>query len=96
MTKKGRPAGSRNRSWPIAQELPARCPTCGGTEREVLRITASHQIAGSTPDGQPYDRVVWRNVRCRCGQYYRVRSYEFNGNPVIFPEADEKQPPPSG
>lgn len=85
MARKGRPPGATNRAWPTVTHLPPGCPSCGGTERESLRIVVERHISGELPDGRAYDRVVWRNVRCRgCGQHYRVRSYEKDsGNPAI-------------
>ncbi len=58
---------------------PARCPACGSTSHVVARKIVERDLAGEIA-GQPYDRVIWRRLRCRqCQQLYTARFYEFSG-----------------
>lgn len=73
-----RSKGSKNIE--IVQEVEApRCPNCKSTRCEVLATRAQEDYAGTTGDGQPYNRIVRRNVRCAdCGQVRIDRSLEFD------------------
>lgn len=76
----GRPPGQRNREYAIVEEIPAACPACGGTNLTV--------IPGSPPRvmdyaGGSYDRIVWRNKICECGQHVCVRTREKETKDVI-------------
>jgi predicted RNA-binding Zn-ribbon protein involved in translation (DUF1610 family) len=58
---------------------PARCPKCGSTSHVVARKIVERDVAGEIA-GQPFDRVIWRRLRCRkCEQLYTARFYEFSG-----------------
>lgn len=92
MHRKGRLPGSKNRDWTEVGQIPARCPSCLSTEREILRIAAAEDFSGMLDNGIIYDRVVWRNVRCRaCGQFYRVRTYEFSGQTAKSPKMTQAE-----
>ncbi|ODA28063.1 hypothetical protein [Planctopirus hydrillae] len=65
--QKGRPKGAANVTQKTTTML-SRCPKCGSTERSVLSTT-SQQFAGIAPDGEPYNFIIRRRVRCSgCGQ----------------------------
>lgn len=81
MTKKtgGRPPGQKNHERPQVVVKPTCCPRpeCRSTQREVLRIAVTREIAGVTQEGHEYTHIVWRDVQCRaCGQHYRLICYE--------------------
>ena len=80
-TPRGRPKGAKNIERPIAIAIPAACPQaqggCGSTDAEILRIATVIDHAGILPNGQEYDRITVKRVRCRaCGVHYLIRLYE--------------------
>lgn len=86
--KRGRPAGSPNNPSPIVVCALPNCPRrgCGSTDREVLR-KVRERVAPGMHDGQPYNRTVWRRVRClACRQVYVLISYE------LAPEENNQDP----
>jgi hypothetical protein len=71
---RGRPKGSKTES--IRVGYPAiRCPKCGSSERGAYLSTRRVKASG-TFNGEPYNEVVSRRAKCRCGQVRIERSYE--------------------
>lgn len=80
-TKSGRPKGAKNIDRPAVVAVPPACPMaqggCGSTSAEVLRIASVLDFAGTLPNGQAYNRITVKRVRCRdCGIQYLTRLYE--------------------
>lgn len=81
--KTGTRKGSPNRDYEVIVTVPKRCPRCGGTSFEAVpgaQPVVRHQ-KGVAPDGEPYNRIVWRKQRCTnpaCRQYISRRSFEFH------------------
>jgi hypothetical protein len=78
MSRKGRPAGSKNHNYAEAVAIPAACPACGSTELKAapgrpVPVTAQ-DLAGEV-NGFVYSRVEWHDKECGCGQRVRVRVY---------------------
>jgi len=98
--KRGRPVGSKTQQAPtvVYAKPPCPRPACGSTDRAVIGIVRIREISGFH-EGQQYNRVVWRRVRCKaCQQIYILTSYEFldekkNGNPIFRPDSDVEDQP---
>jgi len=76
--RSGRPRGARNRDLDTVSGEATRCRKCGSTDREPYFGKRTLDYAGTTPDGKPYTRVVWRRTVCRsCGQHRMDKSYEY-------------------
>ena len=73
----GRPPGPTD-TRPAVAVKPPQCPRCHATIYTVTRRIITRPIAGVI-DGDPYDQVTWRRLRCRCGQLYTARFYEYQG-----------------
>lgn len=76
-TRRGRPAGSPNKEYLPAVEIPAVCPTCNGAELTAVpgAKPIRREIAGKLPSGLEYEAVEWQRSQCRCGQHVTVRKY---------------------
>lgn len=73
----GRPKGSQNVTTTVDVEL-SRCPCCGSTERSEYLDRLVQEYEGTTPAGDPYNRIVRRRTRClSCGQQRIDRTFEF-------------------
>jgi hypothetical protein len=74
---KGRPAGSANKEYADAVEIPATCPSCGGVE--LTKVPGSKELeqdyAGELPNGFRYRSIVRIRKRCACGQCVIVRTF---------------------
>ena len=61
---------------PVVDGALTHCPRCGSTERTGYANRRELQHAGTSPTGQPYNLVVWRDTRCavclqlRCDRHY--------------------------
>ncbi|MBX3444274.1 MAG: hypothetical protein KF774_17865 [Planctomyces sp.] len=80
----GRPRGTPNREYPLAESSPSACRRCNST------FTAQRNKAASIPSigehqGKRHNLVTLHRVQCaHCGQWRMDRTYEFlpPGNPV--------------
>ena len=64
----GRPKGSADAA-PV-HVANSRCKKFQSTRKKALRIVQERPISGTDDQGRPYNRVVWRRVRCaNCGQH---------------------------
>ena len=73
----GRPPGSKTQELPVEQYPAPRCPACNGTEVIVLRTDSISQ-SGETIDGQPFDTVTWRRIKCRsCDSVRILKTFRF-------------------
>jgi predicted Zn-ribbon and HTH transcriptional regulator len=78
--KRGRPAGSRNQPRTVVLVRPAWCPKCGSSKRTPYRLVNVREMPGYTSDGQRYERIVYRDCRCKdCGQLRREAHFENDG-----------------
>jgi hypothetical protein len=65
---------------PVVDGALTRCPTCGSTDRTGYANRRELRHEGTTPDGRPYNLVVWRDTRCaaclqlRCDRHYEQTS----------------------
>lgn len=58
----------------------SRCPKCQSTDREAYHNVRELAIDSVTPDGERYNRVIWRRTRCKnCGQVRIDKSFELVG-----------------
>lgn len=75
---RGRPKGSKNKSYETVDIQPPSCPKCGSTDLKPIRGAKLivRDIAGTTITGIEYTRVTWRRSICDCGQHVIVRRYE--------------------
>ena len=69
--------GQSNYEYKTVAVVPASCPKCQSTELfGVDKPPLPRDISGVI-NGQPYNRIVWRDKQCRaCGQRVRVRTWE--------------------
>ena len=75
--KRGRPTGAKTADKPVVEIQASRCPSCESTERTPYADRRELSYSGTAPDGQHYDRVVWRSCRCaRCGQARVDKTFE--------------------
>ena len=75
--KQGRPRGAKTVDKPESVAGLTRCKACHSTERERYTNSRSVSTCGIDPEGKPYNRVTWRNTRCKnCGQVRVDKSYE--------------------
>jgi len=78
-TKRGRPKGSRNKTYVAAEALriPPTCPRCGSQQLPpVAGAPAVRRDWSGMLDGVPYSRIDWQNCQCKqCGQAVRVKTY---------------------
>ena len=76
MTKRGRPAGSPNRTFVETVERPAACTACGSVNLTALGGRPVNRVEqGGEIDGRTYAAIEWHDKRCECGQAVRVRVY---------------------
>lgn len=76
MSKRGRPAGSKNVQYADAVEIPAVCPKCKSPELKAIRGNKVSQVnVAGTFQGVAYSRVEWHDKSCVCGQRVRVRVF---------------------
>lgn len=76
-TPKGRPAGSRNKSYPEASVEPSRCPKCGSTQRAAYCSKHEQAFGGLDPAGQPFTHIIKQRTHCLdCGQHRVDRTLE--------------------
>lgn len=78
--RNGSRAGVPNLEYLTVHSYPARCPTCGSTDREPYKGTPDvHEVGGTdVATGKPFNRIVFRNTKCaNCGQALRVREYQY-------------------
>lgn len=74
---KGRPEGSRNKSYPEALVEPSRCPKCGSTNRSAYLSKHEQTFAGLDASGQPYTHIIRQRTSCDdCGQHRIDRTLE--------------------
>ena len=67
--KRGRP----RKIDTCVEEVPARCPKCGSTDRTRKENVRTRAIRGTTRDGRDYNLCIWSQVTCNaCNQSYRV------------------------
>ena len=84
--KRGRPAGSKNHPCEVVETVPAACPHCGSTEREVIRIVKEMEYGGTSPAGHQRTHIVWRRCQCAtCRGYFIEMRHE---NRAAVPTAD--------
>jgi uncharacterized protein with PIN domain len=77
-SKTGRPRGSAGTQVVVEAELP-RCPRCNSTGLKVFKVLRDQTFSG-VHDGQPYDRIVRKRMRCEaCGAYPVVKFHRFSG-----------------
>lgn len=77
--RRGRPAGSKTKQVPTVAVPASRCPHCGSTNRGEYTNRREFDHEGTTPEGAPYNRVVWRRTSCQdCGQSRDDRTFEFS------------------
>lgn len=75
--KQGRPKGAKTVDKPESVAGLTRCRACNSTERERYTNPRSVASCGIDPDGKPYNRITWRNTRCKnCGQVRVDKFYE--------------------
>lgn len=72
----GRPPGSGKRPYELVVVNDLQCPACKRTVTKVLECpyrpaTLNHEHVGE--DGFVYNRIVWQNRQCECGQFIRVK-----------------------
>ena len=65
---------------PVVDGALTRCKNCGSTDRTGYANRRELRHEGTTPDGLPYNLVVWRDTRCaaclqlRCDRHYEQTS----------------------
>jgi len=59
-----------------------RCGKCQSTKKKAIRIVKERPISGIDDKGRPYNRMVWRRVRCaNCGQQRVEIERHYEGTP---------------
>jgi len=77
--KRGRPKGSKNKSYGHARsiQIPPACPSCGS--RSLTPVPGAPKIRKvliGKIEGAVFKAVEWQRCRCDgCGQYVVVRTY---------------------
>jgi hypothetical protein len=62
---------------PVIEVALSSCKSCGSTRRSQYVNRREHEYSGTTSDGRPYTKVVWRRTRCLdCGQVRDDKTYE--------------------
>lgn len=72
---RGRPKGSKTQSIRVGY-VAIRCPKCGSSERGAYCGSVVRNKIDGTFNGEPYNEIVTRRARCKCGQVRIERSYE--------------------
>jgi hypothetical protein len=72
----GRPPGSKKRPYELVVINDLQCPVCKKTVTKILECpyrpaVLNHEHVGE--DGFVYNRIVWQNRVCECGQHIRVK-----------------------
>jgi len=70
----GRPKGAKTQQLPIVKHLPTACPGCGSSQVKVVTKIRDMAHTGQV-DGFAYNHVIWRRMRCVCGQIFLQRQY---------------------
>jgi hypothetical protein len=74
--RRGRPPGSKSRSYELIVQNDLACPACGKTVTKIVEtpyppISLDYEHVGE--DGFVYNRITWQNRVCECGQFVRVK-----------------------
>ncbi|MFV0446679.1 MAG: hypothetical protein ACK5Q5_24165 [Planctomycetaceae bacterium] len=74
---RGRPKGSTTQPIPVSLAPKSRCKKCNSTDRTEYTNRREHPFEGIDPDGQPYNRIVFRRTSCAgCGQHRDDKTFE--------------------
>lgn len=72
---RGRPKGSKTESIRVGV-VAIRCPKCGSSERGAYCGAVVRKKISGTFNGEPYNEIVSRRARCKCGQVRIEKSFE--------------------
>jgi hypothetical protein len=88
---KGRPKGAQTVARVAADVLPSRCPKCQSTAREPYAGHPRVADLSGMHDGQPFNRIVYRNTRCTaCGQARVDREWRYEPPAEILEDDAEE------
>jgi hypothetical protein len=76
----GRPPGSKKRPYELVVVNDLQCPACKRTVTKVLESPyrpATLNYEHVAEDGFVYNRVIWQNRQCECGQFIRVKKRQY-------------------